>query len=385
MIIQLYKLIKKTQLTILSILISVGSVHADSIGDIVESTGIGSVLRNNTEIGNNVGTGIVLYDEAITGNGRMLIEFLDDEELALTEHTQVYIDEVYYDPNPSLSKMSLRMMQGTARFASGAGQKINKSNIDIRTPTAQIAIRGTDFTTTIDELGRSLIVLLPDRFGDSSGEITVINEGGEIVLDKAFQATMVSSLDSPPTPAVTITNLTVNQIDNMFIVAPPPAVEQAVQEAAQDDNNEDQGMLDVDFLEFNELEKDYDDYANDPDYDARYSSIDIDFLDADFLVDMLDVVEELIKTTKDLGDRQSGGGSSEFNIKGASIGKNADSQYNVFIEDGGLVFYREVEGKIRLVFQPGASVQLNTLTPSYEGTITVNGGDEIFIYINQVN
>ena len=380
------RLIKKIQLTILSIIFSMGSVHADSIGDIVESTGIGSVLRNNNEIGNDVGTGIVLYDEAITGNGRMLIEFLDDEELSLTEHTQVYIDEVYYDPNPSLSKMSLRMMQGTARFASGAGQKINKSNIDIRTPTAQIAIRGTDFTTTIDELGRSLIVLLPDRFGDSSGEITVINEGGEIVLDKAFQATMVSSLDSPPTPAVTITNLTVNQIDNMFIVAPPPAVEQAVQEAAQDDNNDDQGMLDVDFLEFNELEKDYDDYANDPDYDARYSSIDIDFLDADFLVDMLDVVEELIKTTKDLGDRQSSSaGSSEFNIKGASLGKNADSQYNVFIEDGGLVFYREVEGKIRLVFQPGSSVRLDTRVPTYEGVITVNGGDEIFIYINQSN
>ena len=32
--------------------------------------------------------------------------------------------------------------------------------------------------------------------------------------------------------------------------------------------NEDQGVLDVDFLEFNELEKDYDDYAEDPDYDA---------------------------------------------------------------------------------------------------------------------
>lgn len=387
MITQSSRLIKKILLTTLSIVFSMGSVHADSIGDIVESTGIGSVLRNNSEIGNDVGTGIVLYDEAITGNGRMLIEFLDDEELALTEHTQVYIDEVYYDPNPSLSKMSLRMMQGTARFASGAGQKIKKSNIDIRTPTAQIAIRGTDFTTTIDELGRSLIVLLPDRFGDSSGEITVINEGGEIVLDKAFQATMVSSLDSPPTPPVRITNLTVNQIDNMFIVAPPPAVEQAVQEAAQEDNNDDQGMLDVDFLEFNELEKDYDDYANDPDYDARYSSIDIDFLDADFLVDMLDVVEELVRTTKNLGDKQasSGGGSSDFKLQGASFGKNKDSQYNVFIEDGGLVFYREVEGKITLTFQPGASVQLNTITPSYEGTITVNGGDEIFIFINQVN
>ena len=31
---------------------------------------------------------------------------------------------------------------------------MNKANIGIETPSAQIAIRGTDFTTTIDELGR---------------------------------------------------------------------------------------------------------------------------------------------------------------------------------------------------------------------------------------
>ena len=44
----------------------------------------------------------------------------------MTEQTRVFIDEVYYDPNPDLSKLSLRMVQGTARFASGAGNKINK-------------------------------------------------------------------------------------------------------------------------------------------------------------------------------------------------------------------------------------------------------------------
>jgi len=363
-----------------------GSVHSDPIGDIVESTGIGSVLRNNTEIGNDVGTGIVLYDEAITGNGRMLIEFLDDEELALTEHTQVYIDEVYYDPNPSLSKMSLRMMQGTARFASGAGQKINKSNIDIRTPTAQIAIRGTDFTTTIDELGRSLIVLLPDRFGDASGEITVINDGGEIVLDKAFQATMVSSFDSAPTSPVTITNLTVNQIDNMFIVAPPPAVEQAVEEQAREDNNQDQGILDVDFLEFNELERDYDSYAEDPNYDARYSSIDIDFLDADFLVDMLDVVEELIRTEDKLRDVQQTSGTGDVQLVGAALGFNKDSQYNVFQRDGDLVFFRHVNGLIQIIIAQGNSGSLETITESYSGIIEFGTGDKaIEIVIRQTN
>ena len=109
-----------------------GSVYAqDPIGDIVESTGIGGIVRNNERLPSDVGSNIVLYDEARTVNGRMLIEFLDEEELALTEHTIVYIDEVYYDPNPSKSKMAIRMAQGTARFASGKGNKIKKANISV--------------------------------------------------------------------------------------------------------------------------------------------------------------------------------------------------------------------------------------------------------------
>ena len=97
---------------------------------------------------------------------------------------------------------------------------MNKANIDIQTPTAQIGIRGTDFTTTIDELGRSLIVLLPDANGNSSGEITVTNDGGVVTLDEAFQATMVSTISTPPVKPVTIQNVTVAQIDNLFINNP---------------------------------------------------------------------------------------------------------------------------------------------------------------------
>ena len=79
-----FKLIKKIHLTIVSALIFMGSAYADSIGDIVESTGVGGIVRNNETLPIDVGSDIVLYDEARTGNGRMLIEFLDKEELALT-------------------------------------------------------------------------------------------------------------------------------------------------------------------------------------------------------------------------------------------------------------------------------------------------------------
>ena len=358
-----------------------GSVYADSIGDIVESTGVGDIVRNNETLPIDVGSDIVLYDEARTGNGRMLIEFLDKEELALTEHTQVYIDEVYYDPNPSLSKMSIRMVQGTARFASGNGAKIKKANINISTPTAQIAINGTDFTTTIDELGRSLVVLLPDDDGFASGEIVVINEGGETILNEPYQATMVSSFETPPTVAVTIGNITPSMIDNMFIVNPPQEVKVAVQEQAQDDLNDDQGILEVDFLEFNELEKDE---LEETKEDLEYSALDIDALNVDLLVDVLDVIEELDKVVKGSGQSVSGNIGS-FQVDGAVEGLNQDSQYNVFIEDEKLVFFRDVNGVIEIAFDSGSNVYLQTIVQGYEGVILIGDGDDSEIIINQSN
>ena len=377
-----FKLIKKIQLTIVSALIFMGSAYADSIGDIVESTGVGGIVRNNETLPNDVGSDIVLYDEARTVNGRMLIEFLDDEELALTEHTRVYIDEVYYDPDPSKSKMAIRMAQGTARFASGSGKKIKKANIQVSTPTAQIAINGTDFTTTIDELGRSLVVLLPDDDGNASGEIVVTNEGGERILNQPYQATMVSSYESPPTVAVTIQNITPSMIDNMFIVNPPQEVRIAVEEQAADDMNDDQGILDVDFLEFNELEKDE---LKETEGDLEYSALDIDALNVDLLVDVLDVIEELDKKIR--GASTEGGSTNigQFKVEGATLGLNQGSQYNVFIEDEKLIFFRDVNGVIEIAFDSGSNVYLQTIVEGYEGVILIGDGDDSQIIINQSN
>ena len=384
---QQYKLIKKIRLAILNLLL-INGVFADPIGDIIEQTGAGQIVRDDNALilSKDFLPEIELYDTAETANGRMLIEFLDKAELALTEHTKILIDEVIYDPDPSKSKMTMQFVQGTARFASGKLAIMNKQNIDIKTPTATIGIRGTDFTTTVDEIGRSLIILLPDENGDASGEITVTNLGGTIVLDEAYQATMVTTLDTPPSQTLTINNITPNMIDNMFIVNPPPEVKEQIEEEARADMNQDQGILDVDFLEYDELDKDYDDYANDPEYDARNGRIDIDYLAGDFLPDLLDAVEELIRTTEELADAQAGTGNiGGWTLKGAEFGLNNDSQYNVFEEDGKLVVYRSVNGVISITFGAGASFSLSTDVEGYQGTILGNGGDDIIIVIKQGN
>lgn len=361
-----------------------GSVLAEPIGDIIEYKGDSSLERETGEELSVTGTSVPkveLNDTAITENGRMLIEFLDKAELSLTEHTRVYIDNVYYDPDPSKSKMAITMAVGTARFASGRLNMVNKNNIDIQTPTASITVRGTDFTTTIDELGRSLVILLPGEDGEPSGIIEVSNNGGTVVLDEAYAATMVSTLDSPPTKSITISNITPNMIDNMFIVNPPAEVRNALEEELEDEQNQDQGILDIDFLEFNELEGD----AGLSKDELEFTELDVDFLDVDFLVDLLDVVEELIRTTEDLADVQAQQGGGQFTLKNAEIGFNKDSQYNIFEQEGDVIFYRNVNGSIRLAFDIGASARIDTFVEGYEGTILLNGGDDIIIVITQGN
>ena len=383
MITVLFKSIRKTHLTIVSLFIISGFSYAEPIGGVIESTGVTSLVRESNRLISEVGTDVNIYDEAETANGRMLIEFLDKEKLSLTENSLVYIDEAYYDPDPSLSKMSIRMARGTARFASGAGSRIKKQNVDVSTPTANITMRGTDFTTTIDELGRTMVVLLPDEeTGASSGEIVVYNDGGEVVLTEAYAATVVSSYDTPPTSSVIVQGITPNMIDNMFIVNPPTEIRQQIEEGYQDEQNQDQGILDVDFLEFNELEQDA---LENTKGDLEFSELDIDFLDVDFLTDLLDVIEELEKTTVSFGDEQAEAGVAGFALKGATVGFNKDSQYNIFEQDGDLVFYRSVNGTINIIIAAGGSGFIDTDVEGYSGIITFGRGEGIEIVIRQTN
>jgi len=382
---QQFKLYKKIQLPILNLLLISGVSFADSIGDIIEQTGSTQLIRDKEEISvtETYLPGIELYDTAETSNGRMLIEFKDKAELALTEHTSVLIDEIIYDPNPNLSKMSLKMVQGTARFASGSLGLVNKANIDIQTPTATIGIRGTDFTTTIDEIGRSLIMLLPDDKGDPSGEIIITNAGGSITLNEAYQATLVQSFDKIPEQSYVVDNINNSMIDNMFIVNPPPEVKRQMEDEAADSAYADQGVLDIDFLEYNELEKDIDDYLEEN--EDKSGRIDYDALSGDFLPDLLDVVEELLRTTAALGDAQGTDSLAGFSLKGAEFGFNKDSQYNIFQEDGRLIVFRDINGRITISFQPGANFSLTTEVEGYAGTITGNNGEDIIVVIKQTN
>lgn len=204
---------------------------------------------------------------------------MDDSTVKVTEHSKLVIDDFVYSGKPSTSRMALKFASGTARFATGQSGKMNKGNINLRTPTATIGVRGTDFAATVDDFGKSLIILLPEPDG-SVGEITVSNAAGFVILTRAFQATIVSTADSRPSRPV-ILNLTLDQIDNMLIVSPADEViEEGIGETRS--NILDLSELDVDFLAKDDLKEDQ--LASS---DLDINAIDGDYLNEDFLDDGL--------------------------------------------------------------------------------------------------
>ena len=210
-------------------------------------------------------------DKVQTGNGRVEIKFVDDSTVKVTEHSKLVIDDFVYSGKPSTSRMALKFASGTVRFATGQSGKMNKSNINLKTPTATIAVRGTDFASTVDDFGKSLIVLLPEADG-SVGEITVSNAAGMVILTKAFQATVVTTADSRPSKPV-ILNLTLDQIDNMLIVAPADEVKTDEDASDPKANLLDLSELDIDFLAKDDLKEDK----------LASSELDINAIDANFL------------------------------------------------------------------------------------------------------
>ena len=301
----------------------------------------------------------------------MAITFLDDSQVKLTEHSQLLINEYVYDPDPSKSKMALTFALGTTRFITGNLNRIDKQNISLKTPTANIAIRGTDFTTTVNELGASLIILLPDAYGLSSGEIEVTTATGSVILNQPFQATTVSVFENAPSKPV-ILDLTLDIIDNMLIVSPPDPVEVQTEEVITNANN---------FLDFNDLDIDYleEDFL-DNEADLEFTELDINYLDVNFLEDLLDVLDALEVVEEEDQLQQD---KTTVSITGTKFGQDTETQIISFIDGDRLTLIRSVNNTARLDLDVSASYTVILIQDGVSKTIKINGGSSSVITIKQ--
>ena len=325
-----HKLTKWT--TIILILFYATSLWG-SIGNVDKLEGNGVIDRNKEDITLEKELPIEQYDTVKTGNGKVGILFIDDTRVDVTQHSKLIIDEFVYDPNTKKGKLNLSAKLGKIKYASGKIDKKSRQDIVITTPTATIGVRGTDFSMTIDELGSSTIILLPscDVNGNCLvGEISVESAAGQVILNQAFQATQVFVPENPPTPPVTL-DLEIDMINNMLIIAKPKNLEdedyvkkiKAVADA-----------LDIDFLEIDDLDQDY----LEEEEDLYVTGLDIDFLQQNFLADILKQInEELALQMRNEFDKQE----ERKSIEGITLGKDPETGVIILDESPQWVWIRE--------------------------------------------
>lgn len=307
----------------------ISSTAYSSIGVITQAEGPSKIYRESGTVVGDTDSSVFSMDRIETFKDSQNINFIDDTKLEITAHSNVVIDEFIFDPANDVGSLSVKASLGTVRYASGQIAKKYKQNVKIKTPTAVIGVRGTDFTMTVDETGSSLIILLPscDSEGDCFvGEISVETDAGFVLMNQAFQTTMVITSESQPLKPI-ILDIDESMINNLLIVQKPKAIENAIEK--QERLKVVASVLDIDFLEFNDLDVDALDESNEEFADE----LDQDFLLQDFLQDILAVLN--VQITKKL--KQAFDPSLGFKLgfdKETGITFSTEPTYIIIREDG---------------------------------------------------
>ena len=336
------------------------SALGKTIGEVTYLKGDGMLSRLKEEYELAEKLGVESNDLIETGNGLTSITFEDKTQVRIKENSKLVIDDFVYDTKPkSVNRLALKVAIGTVRYASGGIAKNNSKDVDIQTPVATIAVRGTEFSMVVNEIGGSTVILLPN-FDGTVGEIEVITLAGSVVMNQPFMATHVDSANSMPTRPVVL-DITEDLISNQLIVSTPPELMDAEEDVETAVDN----ILDIDFLEFKELD------INQLDSDElEFNALDINLLDVDYLINLLDTIQLVADAiTADTTER---------------VGFDEETQTFGIVDrnEGTQTIQRFVGGDISITYPLGLAPSININQYGQEAILKLGNDNEFYIEQN---
>ena len=358
---------------LLVLVLAIATPAYAAVGSITEQVGnAAQIQRSKTKLDGNKGTGVEMNDAITTAKTKLGITFEDNTKVQITEQSKLVIDDFVYDPkNKDAGKLGMKVAMGTVRYASGQVAKNNPQAVALNTPTATIAVRGTDFTMTVDEVGKSLIILLPSCPPNYKkqeecvvGEIEVSTDVGSVIMNQAFQTTVAASRSAPPTQPKII-NINESNINNMLIIAPPKELSSTETKKMDDAGR---NWLDQDLLEYKELTKNHLEVD-----ELKYSELDMNALDTEYLDNMLDIMVKALSE-----DHLETPDGVLPNIKNYPWIPKAYNEENIFI-------YSERPPHIaRVTVERSMNGTININQDGVEANILVNsGGTNVVFNIKQ--
>jgi hypothetical protein len=154
----------------------------------------------------------------------------------------------------------------------------------------------------------------------------------------------------------------------MLIVSPPPEKELSTESSTASGSNAG-GILDIDYLEFNELETDYLDENV-----FEFTELDINYLDINFFEDLLAIIEE-IEEEQTL--------TASTTVQGTKIGQDLETQIITILQGEQISIQRKVTQNAQLTVNASQGYTIILIQDGKYQQIVVNGGGNSTITITQ--
>lgn len=129
-----------------------GTALAADIGLIKVAKGSVEIQRGAAKIPVSVGTGLQAADVLVTGaDGSAGITFTDNSLVSIGPNSVFAIEKYQFDTTTHAGEFQGNLKQGRLAAVSGKMVKQSPDSMKIRTPSAIMGVRGTEFVVQVDE------------------------------------------------------------------------------------------------------------------------------------------------------------------------------------------------------------------------------------------
>lgn len=129
--------------------------HAQDVGQIKNLRGGVHVERDGQRLAASAGMGVRQADVLVTGaDGAAGITFLDNSLLSIGPDSTLAIERYSFDSTTHDGHFDASLKRGTLAVVSGRLVKRSPEAMRVRTPSAIMGVRGTEFAVKVSEPGK---------------------------------------------------------------------------------------------------------------------------------------------------------------------------------------------------------------------------------------
>ena len=126
--------------------------NAAEIGQIKNTTGQVSLLRNNQQQPAKPGDIVEEADTIITGaNGSFGMTLIDSTRISAGPNSRIELKQFRFNPTTQEGESLTELHRGTLAIVSGQIAKRSPDAMKVQTPTTILGVRGTSFAVKVEE------------------------------------------------------------------------------------------------------------------------------------------------------------------------------------------------------------------------------------------